>query len=190
MISRRHGLLMLGLCIALPNHGLAQDSPALPAKARQTWGTVLGTPRLIGQQLFTYWGFDVYQASLWAGAGRFAPDDWATQGLALELRYARDFQGKDIAQRAIDEIRAQAPLRDDQAQRWLFTLQTLLPNVHQGETLTGLYQPDKGLKLFHQDTLLGELTERDLSLRFLGIWLSDRTSQPRLRQQLLAGAAQ
>ena len=151
------------------------------------WRNVLGTPRLVGQQRFTYWGFDVYDARLWASAP-FAPDDWAKQLLVLELRYLRDFKGTDIAQRSMDEMQGQRPLSATQLTHWSATLQALIPNVRVGEHITGIYTPDKGMQLLHQDRLLGELRDADLAQRFMGIWLAPETSQRKLRQQLLAGA--
>jgi hypothetical protein len=148
---------------------------------------VLRTPRLVGQQRFTYWGFEVYDASLWASAP-FAPDDWAKQLLVLELRYLRDFKGADIAQRSIDEMQGQRPLSTTQQNNWLATLQAFIPDVRAGEHITGIYTPDKGMQLLHQDRLLGEMRDTEFAQRFLGIWLAPETSQRKLRQQLLAGA--
>jgi len=161
-----------------PNSALA------PSAARAFFR---GAPRLIGQHRFTYWGFEVYDASLW-GSAAFAPQDWAKQSLVLELRYLRDFKGADIAQRSMDEMQGQRALSAAQKQTWAGVLQSLIPNVRNGERLTGIYTPDKGMQLLHQDRLLGEVTDVDLAQRFFGIWLAPETSQRQLRQQLLDGA--
>ena len=161
-----------------------QTSAAAPSAVRTFFR---GAPRLIGQHRFTYWGFEVYDASLW-GNTAFAPHDWAKQSLVLELRYLRDFKGADIAQRSIDEMQGQRTLSAAQKQTWAGVLQSLIPNVRSGERLTGIYTPDKGMQLLHQDRLLGEVTDVDLAQRFFGIWLAPETSQRQLRQQLLAGA--
>ncbi len=118
----------------------------------------------------------------------FAPEDWAKQSLVLELRYLRDFKGADIAQRSIDEMNGQRTLTTTQKQTWLATLLRLIPNVRLGERLSGVYTPDKGMQLLHQDRLLGEVADAELAQRFFGIWLAPETSQRQLRQQLLAGA--
>ena len=148
---------------------------------------VLPAPRLVGQQRLTYWGFDVYDASLWASSA-FVAEDWAKQLLVLELRYLRDFKGTDIAQRSIDEMQGQRPLSAIQQNTWSATLQGIIPNVRAGERITGIYAPDKGMQLLHQDRLLGELRDLDLAQRFMGIWLAPETSQRKLRQHLLEGA--
>ena len=192
-MTTRRAALTLGLRTALAGVsvwpiGLAQaDVNREPPQPRPALQAALRTPRLVGQHRFTYWGFEVYDASLWASAP-FAALDWAKQMLVLELRYLRDFKGADIAQRSIDEMQGQRPLSAAQLQSWSATLQALIPNVLAGEQITGIYTPDKGMQLLHQDRVLGELRDPELAQRFLGIWLAPETSQRKLRQQLLAGA--
>lgn len=192
-MNTRRGFLSVGLQAGLTLAALgqwphadaqAQATEPLPTQRLQGW---LPTPRLIGQQRFTYWGFSVYDASLWASA-TFTANDWAKQALVLELRYLRDFKGADIAQRSMDEMQGQRALTPAQSQNWSAQLQQLIPNVREGERLTGIYAPQKGLRLLHQDQLLGEVRDHELAQRFMGIWLAPETSQRQLRQQLLAGA--
>ena len=171
---------------------LAQDNTAskeLAAQAFQRLRPLLGNPRLVGEHRFTFWGFDIYHASLWASNATFAPADWPTQRLALELRYLRDFQGREIAQRSITEMHGQRALSPEQSATWLQNLQALLPNVRSGEVITGLYLPESGAQFLHQGKPVGDVREPEFARRFFGIWLSPQTSQPQLRQQLLAGAA-
>ena len=134
-MSTRRAVLTLGIRTALlagasvgqisATHAQANREPLQPSPQLRN---VLRTPRLVGQQRFTYWGFDVYDASLWASAP-FAPDDWAKQLLVLELRYLRDFKGADIAQRSIDEMHGQRPLTAAQTQNWSAQLRQLIPTV-------------------------------------------------------------
>jgi len=191
MNTRRTTLLLglhAGLVVASGGHiAQAQAEGVGDARAPQRMRAFLSAPRLVGGHRFTYWGFDVYDASLWASA-TFSPEDWARQDLILELRYLRDFKGQDIAQRSIDEMHGQRPLSQPQKQNWFGTLQALIPDVRGGERITGVYMPDKGLQLLHQDRLLGEVRDTELAKRFLGIWLAPETSQRQLRQRLLAGA--
>jgi hypothetical protein len=167
-----------------PKPSASADSSAASDSVR---ASLRGAPRLVGQHRFTYWGFEVYDASLWSNTA-FVPEDWAKQRLVLELRYLRDFKGTDIAQRSIDEMHGQRALSAAQKQAWLATLVRLIPNVRNGERLSGVYAPDKGMQLFHQDRLVGEVADLELAQRFFGIWLAPETSQRQLRQQLLAGA--
>jgi hypothetical protein len=183
-MSTRRGFLSVALQTGL----MLAAAWQLPRADAQTQATeFLQTPRLMGQQRFTYWGFSVYDASLWANA-TFAATEWAKQPLVLELRYLRDFNGADIAQRSIDEMQGQRALTPAQRETWSTLLHQLIPNVREGERLTGVYLPQKGLRLLHQDQLLGEVRDHELAQRFMGIWLAPETSQRQLRRQLLAGA--
>lgn len=190
-MTTRRDVLALGAqtalaCASLGLTRVAQADQDAEAQS-QPLRSFLRTPRLVGQQRLTYWGFDIYDASLWSNTP-FAPETWAKQQLVLRLRYLRDFKGADIAQRSMDEMQGQRPLTAAQLKAWSATLQSLIPNVRQGESITGVYQPDKGMQLLHQDRLLGELSDTELAQRFLGIWLAPETSQRQLRQQLLARA--
>jgi len=193
-MTTRRAALTLGLQTALlASAGVGQFKVAQAQttsdqlQAKPPSAAAFRTPRLVGQQRFTYWGFEVYDASLWASAP-FVAEDWAKQVLVLELRYLRDFKGADIAQRSMDEMQGQRLLSNTQQSSWSTTLQSLIPNVRAGERITGIYNPDKGMQLLHQDRVLGELRDPELAQRFLGIWLAPETSQRKLRQQLLAGA--
>ena len=192
-MTTRRAALKLVLRAALTSAGVCEVSVAhaeiTQAQLQPTpqLRNVLRTPRLVGQQRFTYWGFEVYDASLWASTA-FVADDWAKQLLVRELRYLRDFKGTDIAQRSIDEMQGQRPLSATEQSSWSATLQNLIPNVRAGERITGIYTPSKGMQLLHQDRVLGELLDPELAQRFLGIWLAPETSQRKLRQQLLAGS--
>jgi hypothetical protein len=190
-MTQRRDVLTLGVqtVVVCATAGLTRVASAQGDAATQSQQlrTFLRTPRLVGQQRLTYWGFDIYDASLWASTS-FEPETWAKQPLVLTLRYLRDFKGADIAQRSIDEMQGQRPLTPAQRKDWSATLQALIPNVRAGETITGIYQPDKGMQLLHQDRLLGDLSDTEFAQRFLGIWLAPETSQRQLRQQLLARA--
>jgi hypothetical protein len=190
-MTTRRDVLTLGVqtVVVCATAGLAHVAHAQfdAAAQNQQLRSYLRTPRLVGQQRLTYWGFDIYDASLWAST-TFEPEAWAKQPLVLTLRYLRDFKGADIAQRSIDEMQGQRSLTPVQRKDWSATLQALMPNVRAGETITGVYQPDKGMQLLHQDRVLGDLSETELAQRFLGIWLAPEASQRQLRQQLLARA--
>ena len=146
----------------------------------------LGTPNLVGQAKFTYWGIDVYQASLWSSESGLTPEQWETKPLALDLLYLRDFKGADIAKRSIDEIQAQSPLPKTKAQAWLKSLEVIFPNVSKGQTLTGVYLPNAGMHFLFNGTYLGEIKDPELSKSFFDIWLSKQTSAPELRKKLFA----
>lgn len=136
-----------------------------------------------------FFGLEVYQARLWVSPG-FAPERYADQPLALALTYQRNFTAQAIAKRSIEEMRRVAPFGPEQAERWQTALQTALPNVKPGDTLTGIYQPGSGATFRLGPRVVGEVADPEFARLFFGIWLSPNTSEPALRQALLATRTQ
>jgi len=188
--SNRRKVLALGLLVGLfsVNRLGAQNKTAEVAPARiKRLQPFLQTPTLIGQGKYSYWGFDVYNASLWAGEATISSDQWASQRIALELHYLRDFNGADIAKRSIDEMHAQSALPKNKAAVWLKTLEGIFPNVGKGQYLTGIFIPNVGAQFFYDNTAIGEIKDPELAKRFFDIWLAPQTSAPDLRKRLFAG---
>ena len=160
-------------------NALAQPTPAVQAAAP------LPGFRLAGQGTLRFLGFEIYQARLWVSSG-FQPDNYAAQPLALELAYQRDFTARSIAQRSIEEMRRLGPFTDQQATRWQQALQAALPDIKAGDQLTGVYRPGAGAVFQLQGRTVGEVADPEFARLFFGIWLSPKTSEPRLREALLA----
>ena len=142
---------------------------------------------LSGQAKMTFWGFDVYQATLWVAPG-FVESSYAQSAFALELAYLRDFKGADIAQRSMAEMRRQAPLDAELQVHWETLMRTLFPDVKAGDRITGVHLPGAGALFWSNGRLLGEVRDSRFAKLFFGIWLSPQTSEPQLRQALLAQA--
>lgn len=157
------------------------NTPADPVQA------ALAGQSLRGQSLFRYWGFEVYMASLYTDAD-FAAERYTQQRFALELQYRRSFKGSDIAQRSIEEMQGIAPLTSRQASDWQGAMDRVFPDVAPVDRLLGVYQPGIGARFFHNGRLCGSIDDPLFAERFFGIWLSPRTSAPKLREALLAGS--
>ena len=76
---------------------------------------------------------------------------------------------------------------DEQSARWLKRMTQLFPDVKDGDRLTGVQRPGVATRFFLNGQFRGEVADADFTRLFFGIWLSPRTSEPRLREQLLGG---
>lgn len=164
---------------AQPTAG-STPSASLPADLLQSAGEL----SLRGQMRFRVWGFEVYDAALWTAPGSSAAALEA-QPLALELRYLRDFQGRDLAERSIKEMRRAGSLAAEQERRWLDEMLRLFPDVRPGDRLLGLQRPGSGASFWLNGRFRGEVRDAEFARRFFGIWLSPQTSEPALRKALL-----
>lgn len=161
----------------------ALQAPGLQAPAVQS--QLGAAARLSGQARLTFFGLEVYEASLWITPG-FTQERFAQHPFALELRYLRDFEGSAIAQRSLREMQRVETVSPEQGERWLASMTRLFPDVRRGDRLTGIHLPGQGLRLLHNEQPVGEIRDPDFARAFMGIWLSPRTSEPQLRRQLLA----
>ena len=145
--------------------------------------TDLPGARLRGTALMRYFGLHIYDIRLWTADAAAA--DPSLPPLALELIYGRKLVGTQIASRSLDEMRRVGNPSQAQAGRWLAAMGQLFPDVGAGDRLTGVMRSD-GVARFHfNGQLRGEIADADFSRLFFGIWLSPRTSEPRMREQLL-----
>ena len=162
-------------------------APALAEDARPELAGVLPQSRLIGKTRLTVWGFQVYDAKLWAQAG-FKPEGFGTQPFALELAYLRDFASKDIAERSITEMRRSATVSDEQAAAWITQMQRVIPNIKKGDRIMGVHRPGTGATFLVNGKAAGDIRDAEFARLFFGIWLSTKTSEPKMRSALIAGA--
>lgn len=171
-------LLMLNL--TWPSWALAVNPTPVPAPAE------LATPDLAwrGMSRFTYFGFEVYDATLWT-TPPFQANAAQDHVLALELHYLRNFEAKDIAQRSIQEMRRLANLSAAQEQTWMAQMLRVFPKVRRGDRLLGLQRPGEAAVFWHNGQWRGEIADPEFAKLFFGIWLSPRTSAPEFRQRLL-----
>ena len=163
-------------------------SPAAPTPLRPEL-SVLPRARLIGQARLTVWGFDIYDARLWASAP-FSAASFSASALALELNYLRNFQATEIAERSLKEMRRSQPVSDAQAAQWTAALLRVIPDVRKGDRVTAVHRPGQGTAFWVNGRASGEVLDTDFARRFFGIWLSPDTSEPRLREALLAGSGE
>jgi hypothetical protein len=174
------------LCLALtltaahaPLHAQTTGTaPALSASAKA------GMPelKLLGGGLLRVFGFQVYNAYLWTPGG--AAFD-RSKPYALDLQYLRTFTGKKLAERSIDEMRGQGIGDDTVYPKWLAEMERVFADVKEGDRLTGVATPTRTAKFFFNGTYRGEVLDPAFTDAFFGIWLNEKSSQPRMRNQLL-----
>ena len=181
-LSRRAALAVLA---AVPAWVAAEGGQAPPEVAAELPGV-----RLQGSGHLKFMMMSVYSARLWARTG-FDAAQFERAPLALELIYARKLYGKLIAERSLEEMKRAGGvggLTEAQAARWLAALTALIPDVKEGDRLTGVQRPGQSAAFFVNGRAAGELQDADFTRRFFGIWLAPTTSEPRLRQQLIGTA--
>jgi hypothetical protein len=134
-----------------------------------------------GSGRFRRFGFHVYDATLWAAAPALT-----SPPLALELVYRRTIRGRDIAQASVDEMR-RLGVPESRLAEWGLRMQSLFPDVRDGDRIVGLHEPDTA-RFWFNGRVLGSIDDAAFARGFFGIWLDPRTSAPELRTALLTPA--
>jgi len=135
----------------------------------------------VGSGTLRVFGLRIYDATLWSPGGGWAPG----QPFALELRYARSFDGAAIARRSVEEMRAQRPYPAATLTRWEAQMRGLFPDVQAGDRLTGVRIPGEGAAFYSGTRKLGQIDDEAFADAFFGIWLAPTTRAPDLRARLL-----
>ena len=141
-----------------------------------------------GNSRLTYLGFKVYDASLWV-VPTFSVAEFERHAFALELSYLRNFTGASIAQRSVAEMRRQGGVSDEKLALWKQQMLDVFPDVRKGDRLTGVNRPGTGAIFLLNGQPLATIADDEFARSFFGIWLSEQTSDTRLRKALTARLA-
>jgi hypothetical protein len=143
----------------------------------------IGLPNLIllGEGRLTVLFWDIYDARLYVADGSYDPE----KPFALSLNYLRGFSGSDITKRSIEEMRKQGLGDESVLVSWQTELGRIFPDVLEGDEIIGVSDPSEGARFFLNDSLIGTITDQNLSRQFFDIWLSEKTSEPEMRKLLM-----
>jgi hypothetical protein len=193
--GERRQALRLGAGWALAGLAAAVSGPALGAALQETPAPQLAAApaelqetlpgaRALGVARMRFLGLDIYQARLWVDSS-FKPQAWAESAFALELNYARALSGRLIAERSLKEMRRQASPDAAREAVWLAAMVQAFPDVKAGDRVTGLHTPGQGARFWFNGQPRPGVRDAEFSRLFFGIWLSDASSEPQLRDSLL-----
>jgi hypothetical protein len=138
-----------------------------------------------GATKMKFLGLGIYDAKLWTAPG-FKAERYADAAFVLELSYLRSLSGSAIASRSLDEMRRAGAIDAANEKRWLAAMQDAFPDVKATDRIVGVHTPGVGARFWFNGKLKATIADPEFSRLFFGIWLSNSTSEPRLRTELLA----
>lgn len=150
---------------------------------------LLPDARLAGEGDLRWYGLRVYTAQLWIGADAVAPERLPSTPFALELRYATSLKGALIAERSAQEIERLGFGDAQRRERWLGAMKRIFPDIASGDRLTGVHEPGRATRFFHNDRPVGAVEDPDFARAFFAIWFDERTVAPALRRSLTRSLA-
>lgn len=176
VVKRAAFLSLTMMSISLMSVSFASNA-ALPSPVSDS----VPNAEVVGKDMFTYYLFDVYEATLFAPKGEYEKG----KPIALTLKYQRSLDGKKIAERSIDEMKKQAKLDSEKAKRWLQDMVDIFPDVKEGDVLTGVATEEGNALFYFNGENAGEVKDPEFTQKFFDIWLGENTSEPKFRRALL-----
>ncbi len=139
---------------------------------------------LVGQGKLSVLFWDIYNAQLFSADGQYQPGQYP---LALKLTYLRDFKKKQLISETEKQWEKLGIANDGSRQAWIKELERLWPDVAKRDAITLFIDQDSNSYFYHNQTQLGKIQDSAFCEAFLAIWLSEGTSAPEVREQLIAG---
>lgn len=142
----------------------------------------------VGTGTLHWFGFDIYDATLWTRDGTFANS--FTEPVAFTLAYRRSLSRDrliSITRRGWSELEL---ANAEQQDRWAASLKSIWVDVVRGSTLTTIALPGGETRFYDDTRLLGRIDDPAFGPAFLQIWVGERTANTALgslRTQLLGG---
>ena len=161
---KRFSGVIFGICLA----GLVT---ADPVKELDQVGTA--TLRVL------FW--TIYNSTLYSIDGEFRGVE---PGIALELTYRRRITTTTLIDWTRREWQKQS-LSGEQSEEWLEILSTIWSDVKRGDVLVLKVSSDLSSEFYKNDELIGSLTDPVFTTNFLSIFISEKSSYPKLRARLV-----
>ena len=154
---------------------------ASPMAANDVVQKYIHNAKQVGSGRLSVLLWDVYDATLYAPQGKWN----ANAPYALSIHYFREIEGADIAERSIEEIRKQGFVDEIKLGKWHTQMRQIFPDVQNGTELTAVFTADTSTNFYAGGKYIGSITGAEFGTHFFNIWLSEKTSEPALRQKLL-----
>ncbi|NAW87464.1 chalcone isomerase family protein [Photobacterium halotolerans] len=147
---------------------------ALASGAWQSWPVV-------GEATLKWGPWVIYDSQLRTPSGRYNAN--MANSVALVIKYQRDIDKDDLLE-ATDDQWQKLGVPAAKRQRWLIVLDNIWPSVRKGDRLIFVVHAGGGT-FYRDNTVIGEVRDREMADAFLGIWLSPETQYPELRKRLI-----
>ncbi len=125
--------------------------------------------------------WNIYESALYTPTGEFKG---IAPGLALEIEYRRNISKRAFIDYTREEWQKQS-LYKDQSELWLASLNDIFPSVKKGDSLVLRVNDSMASEFYFNDEFIGQITNANFTEEFLAIWLSEQSSYPDLRNQLV-----
>ena len=138
--------------------------------------------KLVGEGKMSFLFWDVYLLRLYTANGEYKTRQ---HPLALEFNYLMDIEAKDLVEETVNQWREQDMSEHKDEQDWVEQLNNLWPDIQDGDQLLFIVDENKHSQFYYNQNYRGVIQSSEFSERFSAIWLSEKTTAPKVRKKLL-----
>lgn len=131
-----------------------------------------------GEMSYLFW--DLYKAEYFTDQ----PRDTGEQTSALRITYYKSISKQALIEATEDQWR-ELGYKPMDILIWIEPLKQIWPDVAKGDQLTFVQLANGTGEFYLADRAIGRTENNGFASAFLSIWLSEKTSEPELRKQLL-----
>ncbi|WP_455208754.1 chalcone isomerase family protein [Kaarinaea lacus] len=138
----------------------------------------------VGTGTIRWFGFTIYDASLWTASGDFKNLTYSLP-VALHITYQKSIKSSALANRTAKEWKKLDIYSAVERQQWEQRLTAIWPSVKPGDSITTLVTATKQTQFYYNKELIKTINDPEFGVALLSIWLHPNTSQPELRRKLI-----
>ena len=152
-----------------------------PAFSSEIVMELIPDAKIVGEGRLSVVFLDIYDATLYAPEGKLLD----SKPYALSIRYMREIEGQDIADRSVQEMRGQGVVDNAKLAAWNAQMKAIFPDVQDGTVLSAVFIPKQKTIFYEGGEQIGIINDAEFTQLFSDIWLGEKTSEPDLRRKLL-----
>ncbi|MDD9202285.1 chalcone isomerase family protein [Aliivibrio sp. S4MY1] len=134
-----------------------------------------------GKSELSWFLISVYEAQLFTSSGKF---QYGQYPQALEIEYYRNITKENLIKATKEQWEEQS-IKHPDLDSWLLELEQVFPDVKPEDKLVFSIDEIGNNQFFLNDKPIGEIASKDFSQLFLDIWVSEKTTYPELRLELI-----
>ena len=136
---------------------------------------------LIGKADLKIFMFSIYTAALYSADGEYSNTQ---KPLYLKITYHRNVKAKKLSQYTTKELK-NLKVEPVVIRTMTQQLDQIYVDLKKKDELGFLIRRDESCDFYHNSALIGGFSNSEYCKNFLDIWLSEKTSRPKLRKKLL-----
>lgn len=171
-------VVMVILALLTATTSVASDKPG-------ELETLLNASEPYGSGSLTEFFFPIYDAQLWTDASQWSYD----APFALTVTYGMSISKQDLTDSTLKEIFRQHEPAEAVMQAYAALLEKAYADVKEGDRITAFHNTSGGIEFFLNGKKTLHSDDSSFARHFFDIWLSEKTSKPNLRKQLLKEAS-